>query len=277
MFYESYFVIDNECYFMAHSNLMVNRLTLLFIHGLGDSHINYLPYLNSSLTEQYNVLVPDLLGYGKSSRARDYCFSHQVIGLEKHISYLQKTTNIRLSDFILIAHSMGGIHATLLCASSFKESIKAFINVEGSVTQFGSFISADMVHSLKIESFTMWWMRYKKKIMDDMIKSPYFYIRSYYAGLEFCDQLAFLQNATEMYEMSRALSGKYTSIVGQQYSSLTIPRIYCYGDVMCKETIEFLNGQHLSSRHFSCSHHFLLSECVEEYVTFIDDYIKNLS
>lgn len=276
MIHESYFHTGNESYFMIHSELVSSRPTLLFIHGLGDSHIYCQPYLNSNLIDHYNILILDLLGYGKSSASEDYSFEHQVRGIEEHINYLQKTWDLQFSDFILVAHSMGGIHATLLCESSLRKHIKAFINVEGSITQFGSFIAENMVNSIKKESFSEWYDNFKQKKIYETLGLQYPSIRPYYAALEFCNPEAFFKNASQMYEISKALTGKYTNIIGKKYAELVIPKIYCYGDSMCTETIEFLNEHHLESHHFPSKNHFLLSECFNEFIAFIDNYCKSL-
>lgn len=274
-FYESYFPIKDECYFMSHSELKASRPTLLFIHGLGDSHIDYRSYLNSNLAQHYNILIPDLLGHGKSSSSQNYRFEHQIQGIEKHIDFLQKTHGEPISNFVLIAHSMGGIHATLLCESNLKQQIKAFINVEGSITQFGSFIAENMIASIENESFSSWYEQFKQAKIYANLALQNSSIRPYYASLEFCNPEAFFKNATEMYKMGHQLAGKYTNIIGLKYSELTLPKIYCYGDSMCKETLEFLNEHHLASRYFSCKNHFLLSECLEEFVTFIQNYVDH--
>lgn len=274
MIHESYFHTDNECYFMLHSELKPASPVLLFIHGLGDSSVSYRHYLSSDLSNNYNILIPDLLGHGKSSAAQDYSFQHQVQGIERHIDHLQQTLNCSFSNIILIAHSMGGIHATMLCQSKLKKSIKAFINVEGSITQFGSFVADSMVRAVAEEGFAKWYAQFKQKKIYEGLARQFISIRPYYAGLEFCSPDAFLQNGTQMHQMGRALTGKYTHITGKEYAELTIPRIYCYGDSMCKETMEFLQEHHLGSRYFSCKNHFLLSECVDEFVVFIHDYAR---
>ncbi len=275
MINESYFYTENECYFMIHSpELRSSRPTILFVHGLGDSHIDYLPYLKSSLIEHYNILIPDLLGHGKSSASSDYCFEHQVQGIENHIIYLQKIKNVQLANFILVAHSMGGIHATLLCESAMKKSIKTLINVEGSITQFGSFIAEKLVQAVNEQRFSAWFDDFKQKKIYEGLAQQFIAVRPYYASLEFCHPETFLKNGTQMYQMGRELSGKYTHLIGKKYAELTIPRIYCYGDFICKETIEFLKEHQLKSCYFSCKNHFLLSECVDEFVIFIDRYIK---
>src|SRR3990167_6304431 len=104
MIYESYFQHNSEYYFLLHSDLQETRPTLLFIHGLGDSHINYLPYLHSELAKYYNILIPDLLGYGKSSAAADYSFEQQVQGMEQNLNYLQTKFQIQFQHIVFIAH-----------------------------------------------------------------------------------------------------------------------------------------------------------------------------
>lgn len=259
---ESYFSLANETYFMTHSELAASRPTLLFIHGLGDSHIDYLPYLSSDLVAHFNVLVPDLLGYGNSSSARDYRFEHQVQGLVRHIQFLQNQTKIAFDNIILIAHSMGGIHATLLCASEIENSIKGFINVEGSVTQYGSFISKNMMEALKVRSFNDWFFEFKSSVQ----RGPY------YASLEFCQPEAFHQNAAEMYQLCHASQGKFTNSIGLKFASLDVRKVYCYGDFTCKETIEFLNENHVPLHYVPAKTHFVLSECPQDVIKLIKNF-----
>lgn len=261
---ESYFSLNNEIYFMVHSELAPSRPTLLFIHGLGDSHVDYLPYLSPDLTDHFNVLVPDLLGYGNSSSANDYSFHHQTQGIVHHLEFLQATTKIKLNDIILIAHSMGGIHATLLCESSIKEVIKGFINVEGSVTQYGSFISKNMIEALKTRSFHDWFTEFKNHIQ----------LVSYRASLEFCQPEAFRQNAEEMYGICHAGIGEFTNSIGKKFVNLDVRKVYCYGDFTCKETLAFLNENQVTLHYFPAKTHFVLSECREDVFTFIKEFFS---
>ncbi len=260
---ESYFSLASETYFIAHSELISSRPTLLFIHGLGDSHIDFLPYLTSDLTKNFNILIPDLLGYGKSSSASDYSFQHQVQGIINHLDYLQAKTKIKFNDIILIAHSMGGIHATLLCDSTLKNVIKGFINVEGSVTQYGSFVSKNMIESLKISSFADWFAEFKRGIQ----------FGSYYASLEFCNPQAFCQNASEMYHLCHASSGKFTNSIGKEFVGLDVRKVYCYGDFTCQETLEFLKENNVPLHYIPANTHFVLSECPEEVIKYVESFI----
>lgn len=270
--HESYFQFNNDTLFLAHNDL-AHRPTLLFIHGIGDSHVDYLPYLSTELDRHYNILIPDLLGHGNSSAANDYSFHHQVQGIVHHLVYLQSKANLEFSNIILIAHSMGGIHGTLLCETPLKKAITHFINVEGSVTQYGSFIAENMIQSLSTEPFDKWFLNFKQKIFE--LSKENNFILPYYASLDFCQPEAFKQNATEMYQLCYALTGKYTHIIGKKYAELSIPRIYCYGDSLAKETVAFLNENHLSIQYFPAKTHFLLSECMEEFVRFVQFYLLN--
>lgn len=262
---ESYFTLADETYFMAHSELASSRATLLFIHGLGDSHIDYMQYLSSDLINHFNVLIPDLLGCGSSSSGSDYSFQHQAEGIIQHLNFLQATTKIKFNDIILIAHSMGGIHATLLCESAIKNSINGFINIEGSVTQYGSFISENMIEALKTRSFDDWFTELKNNIN----------IEPYKASLEFCNPEAFHQNAAEMYALCHASTGKFTNIIGKKFASLDINKVYGYGDFICKETLEFLKENNVPLHYFPAKTHFVLSECPDEVVNFIKIFSSN--
>ncbi|OGT46880.1 MAG: hypothetical protein A3E83_08975 [Gammaproteobacteria bacterium RIFCSPHIGHO2_12_FULL_41_20] len=94
MVIESYFLHENLCHHMVHSQLLSHRPTLLIIHGLGDSGASYYNFLFSKELRDYNILIPDLLGYGKSSASTDYSFQCQVTGILKHIDYLQNQQGI---------------------------------------------------------------------------------------------------------------------------------------------------------------------------------------
>lgn len=259
---ESYFILADETYYMAHSALTSSRSTLVFIHGLGDSHIDYLHYLSSDLINHFNILIPDLLGYGNSSSANDYSFAHQVQGIVHHLDFLQSKTKTKFNNIILVAHSMGGIHATLLFESSIKKLIKGFINVEGSVTQYGSFISKSMIEALKTRSFDDWFTDFKSNI----------HFRPYYASLEFCRPEAFRQNAEEMYHLCHASGGKFTNSIGKKFVGLNIHKVYCYGNFTCKETLEFLNENKVPLHYIPAKTHFVLSECPDDIISFIKKF-----
>lgn len=274
-FIESYF-FDQEIYFMQHTPLRKECATLLFIHGLGDSSINYRSFLSTPLLKNYNILIPDLLGYGKSSNSADYSFQHQVNGLLKHLAFLEQQSKITLNNIVLISHSMGGIHATLLCESPLKEKIIGFINVEGSITQYGAFISNDTVKAITQNNFPTWFHKFKEITVYAGGKNVAS-LKHYYASLQCCRPEAFAQNASEMQQLSHYLSGEYTHLMGQKYIELQIPRVYCHGTGLAKQTLTFLQKNHLTTHEFPTSSHFVMTECFNHFVKYVIEFTHTVA
>ena len=272
---ENYHQIKEAYSFLRHSSLMPNRKTLVFMHGIGDSGLNYLPFLQTKTLTEYNILIPDFLGYGKSSKNDDYSFILQNKFIIEHIKALEKQVNFPFNELILILHSMAGIHGVLLCESEIKNRIKGIINVEGSITQYGSFVSKT-VHKVVIDNnFDHWFNEFKEiTIFDEFIKK-FPICRTYYASLKFCDPNAFLQNALEIYKVCTSGTGEFTSLAGKKFSELTVPKIYCYGDQsICQGSLNFLHKNRLPVKSFLTANHFIMQECFDEFVIFIRDWIS---
>lgn len=267
MIQDSYFDYQDECHYLAHSDLSANRPTLLIIHGLGDSGLSYREFLRTRELDDFNIIIPDLLGHGKSARAREYTFEKQTQGIIQHINHLQEKFNLELNDFVLLSHSMGSIHATYLCESELKNKIKRFINVEGSVTQYGSFISQKVAAEVKDNHFDAWFTNFKMNNIYHDMGWEYLAFRRYFASLMFCNPDAFLQNALQMYRLCTALPGnKYTNLIGKKYAELNVPRVYCYGDSMDKENLAFLQENKLATQYIHFPTHFFMPDGFQEIV-----------
>lgn len=267
---ETYYKTDTVCCFMQHSALLPKRKTLLFLHGIGDSSLSYLPFFQTQALNQFNILVPDLLGHGKSSSSNDYSFQMQSTRIINQIHALQKQVGFNLNDIILIPHSMASIHATLLCDSTLKTQITGLINVEGSLTQYGSFVSEAVVKEAELDHFDSWFHKFKEITIFEKLIKEFPVCRSYYASLQYCHPQAFLQNALELREISLTTPGKL-------YSGLDLPKIYCYGDKsLCKESIAFLRENNLTTRIFHTNNHFLMLACFDEFAAFVCDWVISL-
>lgn len=76
--------------------------TLLLIHGIGDSSDTWLPLL-PDLTRSYSVVVPDLLGHGRSEKPRaDYSIGGYANAMRDLLSILD------IERATIIGHSLGG-------------------------------------------------------------------------------------------------------------------------------------------------------------------------
>lgn len=269
---EDFFQYQQAYYFMRYGPLSPYRPTLLFLHGIGDSGLSYLPF---QAIKQFNLLIPDLLGYGKSSKNNDYSFQIQIIGLIKHIQSLEKKIGIDLNNIILIPHSMASIHAMLLCESIIKNKIKGIINVEGSITQYGSFISEEVAVAFNDGNFESWFIKFKEEIVFEKLIREFPACRPYYASLLFCHDKAFLQNALEISQYCVASPGKYTNLAGKKFFEINLPKVYCYGaKSLCRESIEFLNENKIPIKVFVTKNHFLMLDCFDEFVQFINNWIS---
>lgn len=75
---------------------------LLFIHGIGDTSETWLPVL-SSLTKDFTVIAPDLLGHGASDKPRaDYSTAGYANGMRDLLSLLD------IDRVTIVGHSLGG-------------------------------------------------------------------------------------------------------------------------------------------------------------------------
>ncbi|MDA8562166.1 alpha/beta hydrolase [Gammaproteobacteria bacterium] len=273
---ENYFQSKNSCSFIRYSIKKSNKLTLLFLHGIGDSSLSYTPFHETNKLANFNILTPDLLGYGKSSKLKTYSFKKQVEIIANHIVHLEKNTNIEFNSIIVIPHSMASIHAIKLYNSGIKNKIKGIINIEGTITQYGSFISERVKKIYLMDKFQKWFENFKEiQILNKFIKQ-FNTCKSYYASLKFCDPKAFLQNALELRKLSTSSTGKYQNIYGKKFANIRISKIYCYGDKSLSiESIDFLHENNIPTMVFKTNNHFLMLQCFNEFCEFILKWVKN--
>jgi len=268
---ESYLCIGGDYVFVRHSEIRPGLPTVLFVHGLGDSGLAFREAFDDRRFDRVNVIVPDLIGYGRSSASRtgDYSFSFQTEMLWKVIDAF------RAGDLTVVGHSMGGDITTLLCASDEKGLIKKYVNVEGDVTELDLFLSGRVVKAADEGDFEEWfdeeflntlvYERWGKKLRS---------VRRYYASLQFCRPEAFLANSRELVRRNTTSSGRFKSEMGMMYYSLAIPKVFCYGTrSLPKGVIEFLKENNLPSRVFEDAAHMLMIERPDEFYAFLYDFI----
>ena len=265
---ESYLSIKKDIMFFRHNEIKSNRKSLLFIHGLGASGLSFIEIFDYNKFDKFNIIVPDLIGYGRSSGSIDYSFDSHVERLQYLISE-KKLTNITL-----IGHSMGGDLTTLLCQSDKSNKIEKYINIEGDITEFDQFLSAKAVEADKKYNFDNW---FKNVLPNSIIFKGLENSNSsqkYYASLKFCRPEAYRKNSIELLARNNCLTGKYKSEIGQIYKSLQIPKVFCYGDEsLSKETILFLKENHLKFTEFKNTGHSPMSDKPDEFYDFLYNYI----
>ena len=248
-------------------------MTLLFLHGLGESGQCFQEVFEDRRFDNCNIIVPDLIGYGKSSEAADgdYGFGAHIEKLWKIIEYF------KIHDLIVIGHSMGGDIATLLCASDKKNKIVKFVNIEGGLTQYDLFISQETVNAAETGNFAQWFHDefMTAKVLKDW-GQKYPSCKRYYSSLRDCRPEAFLSNARELCQRNTALPGKQRSETGRIYCSLSIPRVFCYGtESLSSGTIDFLEENKLKYQSFDDTFHWLMIDKAREFYSFLYEFITN--
>jgi pimeloyl-ACP methyl ester carboxylesterase len=126
----SYYLVDKR-----KTNLPRNNdITILFIHGLGQSKGWLLHQHELFKLTEYVWLVPDLMGYGTSSKPRDvqaFTMDQQAANLVR----LLLAEEVDISNLIIMAHSMGGPIAVSLLEQlvnrSFPDIPRLLLYIEG--------------------------------------------------------------------------------------------------------------------------------------------------
>jgi pimeloyl-ACP methyl ester carboxylesterase len=269
---ETRFKEGAEFNYIRHSEILSGRITLLFLHGLGESGQCFQEVFEERQFDNCNIVVPDLIGYGKSSESAngDYSF-------EAHIERLWKIiADLKVHDLIVIGHSMGGDIGTLLCASDKKDKIAKFVNIEGGITQYDMFISQEAVKAAEADNFTSWFHDefMTSKVLGDW-GQKYPSCKRYHSSLHDCHPEAFLVNARELFERNTSLQGEYKSETGRIYCSLSIPKVFCCGgESISSGTIDFLKENELEYQVFDETFHWPMIDKSEEFYSFLYEFVS---
>jgi pimeloyl-ACP methyl ester carboxylesterase len=270
---ESVLQLGNEYHYVRHNKISFDKETLLFLHGLGDSGLCFQEVFQDKRFDRFNIIVPDIIGYGRSSSAtnEDYSFSSYITKLWKLIE------RMNINGLTVIGHSMGGDIAAILCDSDQRNVIKKFVNIEGNITQFDLFISSNAVKAAEDANFEHWFYEeFMKSIVFDDWAQKYSSCQRYYASLWYCRTKAFLANAEELCKRSMALPGKYKSEFGKSYCSLTVPKMYCYGtESISSGTVDFLKEEGLKYQIFDGIFHWPMIDKASEFYSFLYEFVSN--
>lgn len=268
---ESYLKIsDCEYMYVRHNRLKPETRTILFVHGLGDSGLSFEDvFKHKKLSDSFNIVVPDLIGYGRSSGAAAprYSFASHIERLRHLID------SFKLNHIILAGHSMGGDITTLMCQDNRSGLIKKYINIEGDVTQHELFVSSKVVEAFSEGKLEAWFydnFMYRTifKAMGRQMSG-----RLYFASLNYCRLEAVLENSRELVERNTKLPGEFASEIGQIYLSLDVPRVFCYGTKsLSNETLRFLTQNNMPVRAFEDAGHSLMVDSSDEFYEFVREF-----
>lgn len=115
---------------------------VLFLHGLGCSSGDFREVMRSSALAGYNLIAPDLLGFGGSDRPRGFDYS-----VEHHAeTIVELIDSLGYDRFAIVGHNMGGSVAVRLA------NLRAD-RVTGLVLAEPNLVEADSTYSKRFASY----------------------------------------------------------------------------------------------------------------------------
>lgn len=231
--------------------------TVLYIHGLGESGLCFESLMTDPRLQEWNHLVPDLPGYGKTP----WC--DEPLGLPDFASclaeLLPKWTDGRV---VVVGHSMGGVIGTLLAeqlAGSAAE-LDGFVNVEGNISMGDCGFSAKaMGHSLDA------WLDSGYGNLLEQIQTmdePASINRAYGASAMLADPRAFHRNSRELVQLSvtEELAPRMAALPGVQLFAYGAPR------GLASRSVELLAQHDIPSHGIEDTGHWFYLEQQDAFV-----------
>jgi pimeloyl-ACP methyl ester carboxylesterase len=261
--------------FYRRTRIDPQRLTLLFLHGLGDSGQAFREAFGQAGLRAYNLVVPDLPGYGKSSPAadEDYCFHRQITRLYQLID------SLGIEEFAIVGHSMGGDIGTLMCANDRQGRIPAVVNIEGDLTAGDRFITDRAIAAEKAGDFEFWLRHcFTDEIVPSVLKDYKSTQRRYRAALRLCETYAFLQNCKEIYALNEDQPPHRHGIIASIFDSLPVQKVFFWAsESLSNRSQAYL--QHKPYSHtppFENSSHWIMLDKSREFYDTLSMFLSSV-
>ncbi len=258
--------------FLRRSEIVLDRPSLLLIHGLGESGLCFQEaFAHPLLRDRYNIVAPDLLGFGRSDAAADgdYSFARQIARLWQLID------SFPLETFNLVGHSMGGDIGALICAGDDQDRVERFVNIEGDLSEGDRFITDQALKSDASGRFETWLSQdFMGEIVPDWgRKWPS--CNRYLESLKLCRPDAFLESAKQIAVWNQRLPDKKHAIIGQFHRDLPQPKRFCFGDhSVSPESRTFLKTPDLKHREFPNAFHWVMIDQADGFYRYLDRFCR---
>ena len=254
---------------VRHGSIDPGRPSLLLIHGLGASGLSFLEAFERPELRGYNIIAPDLLGYGRSVVA-----SGADLGFDAHIQRLWEIVEyFGMPEVTLVGHSMGGDLVTLMCAGSPDQRIRGCVNVEGNLTSADLFLSQCAVEADEAGCFEAWLDTFREEKIYAHYGRQWPSCRRYYASLCFARPEAIRINAHEMVDHGRTQGDSSCCHIGERWVSVALPKIYCWGSAsLSAGSRAFLSQHRLAQRRFDGAFHWIMVDQSDAFYRFLADW-----
>ena len=266
---EKHLHLDSGRLFVRYSSIQRGRPSLVFLHGLGDSGLSFSEAFDRPELAAFNLIVPDLLGFGRSSAALDgdYSFAAQAERTWRAVDFLGVET------VTLVGHSMGGDLATLMAFWDCRERVKSLVNVEGNLTPRDLFISSKAAEAADRGRFGEWFStKFAQETVLESWGQRWPSCRRYYESLLFCHQDAFRESARELVRRNGPIPGSLASEMGALFRFLHLPKVFCWGGKsnLARRTQRFLAEMDSQQKErFANAGHWLTADQPEKFYAFL--------
>lgn len=271
---DDYVSIEDGTLYCLRTELSPERQTILFIHGLGDSSISFREAFESPALRGFNLVAPDLLGYGRSSAGGQHGQNGENV-LQAHRRRLFELLRKRsLLDVFVVGHSLGGDIGTLMAEEAGE--VRGFVNVEGNLTPTDLFISSQAVAAATRNEFDQW-LRTEfqtRTVLEDW-GSTRESCRRYYASLWFCRGETFLADSRGLCDANGSLPDTAASQLGERFRELSIPKLFCWGRMsLSPRTQQFLRGSDIPHREFRDASHWVMVDQSNDFYHVLADFVR---
>lgn len=113
---------DFKMAFMDLKPTQPNGKTIVLLHGKNFNGYYFEETAKALAKEGFRVIMPDQIGFGKSSKPKQYQFSFQQLAENTKLIL----NDLKIEKFILLGHSMGGMLATKMTVM-YPENIEKLI------------------------------------------------------------------------------------------------------------------------------------------------------
>jgi pimeloyl-ACP methyl ester carboxylesterase len=195
--------------------------SILFIHGLGCSKDSFKDVWNFSEFKNYTILTFDLLGFGDSSKSKEFSYT-----MEEHAEICALLIEkLKLDEVHVVGHSMGGAIGLLLIEKN-PSKIMSFINLEGNLVGEDCTFSREAIR-YSLEDFENGFFTdftSSIKNLKDLATSTRLSTRLFYRWLSKSDPYAFYRSSESLVKWSD--SGRLLNM----FIDVDIKRYYVFGE-----------------------------------------------
>jgi pimeloyl-ACP methyl ester carboxylesterase len=233
---------------------------VLFLHGLGCSKDSFIDIFKFGHLENYSILIPDLIGFGDSSKPTDFSYS-----MEAHAQICQEILKkIDAQKVHIVAHSMSGVIGLLL-AEKMPHKISSFINIEGNLIKSDCGLLSRKTMKVSYQDF-------KDKVFDEIkegvakLKEPGSELWLHWSAKS--DSKAFYLSLKSLVDWS------HKGILLDMFHQLPTNKKYFYGDKNSKRAVlNLLNG--IEKVQISNSGHSSMIDNPQEFYAKLNKVITN--